>query len=101
MGIKSIQISYRSPWQNGIAERWVGSIKRELLDYVIILNQNHLYHLINEYVDYYNNERTHYNLDKDSPKRRLIQKKPSEESKISSHPRLGGLHHKYTWKKIA
>ena len=101
MGIKPIQISYRSPWQNGIAERWVGNVRRDILDYVIILSQNHALELINEYVEYYNKDRTHYSLDKDTPEHRPILKKPSENSKVISIPRLGGLHHKYIWKKIA
>jgi transposase InsO family protein len=59
-GIDPVRTSYRSPWQNGIAERWVGSVRRELLNHVIILNQRHLYNLLEEYVEYYNNDRTHY-----------------------------------------
>ena len=58
--------AFRSPWQNGIAERWVGSARRELLDHVIVLNEGHLRHLLSEYVDYYNAERVHTRL-QDSP----------------------------------
>jgi transposase InsO family protein len=54
LGRKPIRSGYRSPWQNGIAERWVGSIRRELLDHVIVLNRRHLRRLLNEYVHYYN-----------------------------------------------
>jgi transposase InsO family protein len=101
MRIIPIRTSVRSPWQNGIAERWVGSCRRELLDYVIILNQNHLYRLLEEYIEYYHRDRTHYNLDKDPPISRPIQNKESADDKVIALPRVGGLHHKYVWKKAA
>ena len=85
----------------GIAERWVGSCRRELLDYVIILNQNHLYRLLEEYIEYYHQDRTHYHLDKDPPISRPIQKKGSDYDKVIALPRVGGLHHKYVWKEAA
>ena len=101
MNINPVRISVENPWQNGIAERWVGSVRRELLDLVIVFNKNHLYRLMEEYVHYYNKERTHYSLDKDPPIKRPIQKRPSEKSRVIALPRLGGLHHKYLWKKSA
>jgi transposase InsO family protein len=54
LGSQPIRTGYRSPWQNGVAERWVGSLRRDLLDYMIVLNQSHLRRLLNEYVRYYN-----------------------------------------------
>lgn len=101
LGIQTKQISYKSPWQNGIAERWVGSIRRELLDHVIILNQNHLHVLVQEYMDYYNNYRTHYNLGKDPPKSRPITPKPHPNAKLITIKHLNGLHHTYYWDKSA
>ncbi len=59
LGIESVRTSYRSPWQNGVAERWAGSCRRELLNHVIVLNEKHLLKLLAEYVRYYNEDRTH------------------------------------------
>ncbi|MCP4054344.1 MAG: transposase, partial [Mesoflavibacter sp.] len=78
LGIESVRTSYRSPWQNGIAERWVGSCRRELLNHVIVLNEKHLLKLLAEYVRYYNEDRTHYNLDKDPPMGRPVLKRESD-----------------------
>ena len=57
-----IRTAFRSPWQNGIAERWVGCVLRDLLDHVIVLNQKHLRQLLNEYIRYYHEDRTHLGL---------------------------------------
>ena len=59
LGIEPRRTAYRSPWQNGTAERWVGSARRELLDHVIVVNEQHLQRLLREYVDYYNADRVH------------------------------------------
>ncbi len=99
--IEPVRTSYRSPWQNGTAERWIGSVRRELLNHVIIFNEKHLYNLLEEYVEYYNNDRTHYSLEKETPMKRPIIKKPPGNSKIVALPRVGGLHHKYVWKDAA
>ena len=93
--IEPVRTSYRSPWQNGTAERWIGSVRRELLNHVIIFNEKHLYKLLEEYVAYYNNDRTHYSLEKETPIKRPIIKKPPGDAKIIALPRVGGLHHKY------
>jgi len=97
LGIESRRTSFRSPWQNGVAERWIGSCRRELLYHVIILNRNHLHRLLEEYVDYYHQDRTHYHLDKDPPLSRPVLKKESDDDKVIAVPRVGGLHHKYLW----
>jgi hypothetical protein len=73
----------------------VGSLRRELLDHVIVLNQRHLRRLLNEYVRYYHEDRTHLGLGKDTPEGRLATSLPSERNIISLQ-RLGGLHHRYT-----
>jgi transposase InsO family protein len=70
LGGQPIRTGFRSPWQNGVAERWVGSVRRELLDHVIVLNQRHLRRLLNNYVGYYHEDRTHLGLNKDTPGRR-------------------------------
>src|SRR5207237_3251099 len=73
LGSQLIRTAYRSPWQNGIAERWVGSCRRELLDQVIVLNEGHLRRLTRDYVRYYHEDRIHDSLDKDTPERRAIE----------------------------
>jgi putative transposase len=87
--------SFRSPWQNGIAERFVGSCRRELLDHVIVLNEHHLKRLMNDYVRYYHEDRTHLGLAKETPGNRSAEKRPDTRYNVISLPRLGGLHHRY------
>ena len=84
----------RSPWQNGVAERWVGSCRRDLLDHVIVLNERHLKRLMSSYLLYYHEDRTHLGLAKDTPTGRPTAIRPKAERKIQSFPRLGGLHHR-------
>ncbi len=76
-GLKPKRTSIRSPWQNGTAERWVGSCRRELLDHVITLDERHLRRLVREYVAYHVQDRTHDSLEKDAPNRRAVERKPS------------------------
>jgi putative transposase len=96
IGTQPIRTAFRSPWQNGIAERWIGSVRRDLLDHVIILNQQHLRRLLKEYVRYYDEDRTHLGLGKNTPGDRVPSSVPSNGHKVISLPRLGGLHHRYT-----
>jgi len=100
-GFESKRTSVQAPWQNGIAERWVGSCRRELLDQIVPLNERHLRRLLREYVTYYNEERLHDFLDKDAPDRRTVEDKPSSIATVSSSARLGGLHHRYSWSTAA
>ena len=100
-GIKSVRTSMRSPWQNGVAERWVGSIRRETLDYVIPLNERHLMRLSQEYIRYYHQDRTHIGLDKGTPNVRPVASRPTEGAKVIALPRIGGLHHRYSWSAAA
>ena len=72
-GIDEIVAAYRSPWQNGYVERVIGIIKRKCLDYVIILNENHLRTILTDYFFYYNKYRTHLGINKDSPEGRPVQ----------------------------
>jgi putative transposase len=95
MGSQPIRTAFRSPWQNGIAECRVGSVLRDLLDHVIVLNQKHLRQLLNEYIRYYHEDRTHLGLGKDTPDGRVATSPPSSR-KVISLRRLGGLHHRYT-----
>jgi putative transposase len=101
LGSKLIRIAYRNPWQNGIAERWVGSCRRELLDQLIVLNEVHLRRLVHEYIRYYHEDRIHDGLDKDTPNGRPMDQKKTAQSRVVAVPRIGGLHHRYTWKAAA
>ena len=94
-GIKPKRTSYRSPWQNGVAERWVGNCRRDLLDHVIVLNERHLKRLMNEYVRYYHEDRTHLALAKETPTGRVAVSNSQTGSNVIAMPRLGGLHHRY------
>ena len=101
MGIRPVRTAFRSPWQNGVAERWVESCRRELMDHVIVLDEVHARRLIAEYLRYYHADRTHYALGKESPLERAISKRPRAGSTIVGLPRVGGLHHRYEWLKAA
>jgi transposase InsO family protein len=91
MGIRDRPITPRSPWQNGIAERLIGSIRRECLDHVVVLGEAHLRCVLATYVDYYNQARPHLALQKDAPLRRTVQR----IGRLVAIPVLGGLHHQY------
>src|SRR5260370_11290490 len=67
MGSQPTRTAFRSPWQNGVAERWVGSCRRDLLDHVIILNERHLKRLMSSYLPYYHQDRTHLGSAKAKP----------------------------------
>jgi transposase InsO family protein len=95
IGIKSVRTSFKSPWQNGIAERFVGCCRRDLLDHVIVLNERHLRRLMTEFVRYYHDDRTHLGLAKETPTGRKAAMSTSVNAKVVSMPRLGGLHHRY------
>ena len=100
-GLQVKRTSVRAPWQNGTAERWVGSCRREVLDHVIALDERHLRRLIREYVAYHHEDRIHDALAKDTPNRRCIECRPSGEAEVVSSARLGGLHHRYAWRLAA
>jgi hypothetical protein len=100
-GLKPQRTSVQAPWQNGLAERWVGSCRREILDHVIALNEQHLRRLIRDYVNYHHDDRIHDSLEKDTPNRRPIERRPSPRATVVASPRLGGLHHRYSWRSAA
>jgi hypothetical protein len=93
MGITEVVTAPRSPWQNPYAERLIGSIRRECLDHVIILNERHLRCVLSSYFQYHHDTRTHLSLGKDCPRPRRIQL-PSTGN-IIAFPEVGGLHHRY------
>jgi putative transposase len=94
-GIEPKRTSFQSPWQNGVAERFVGSCRRDLLDDVIVLNERHLKRLMNEYIRYYHDDRTHLGLAKETPGGRKAEANPGPECRVIALPRMGGLHHRY------
>src|SRR6267378_242120 len=91
MGIRDKPTAPGSPWQNGFAERLIGSIRRECVDHMIVLGEAHLRRILRSYADYYNSVRTHRSLNKDAPVSRLVRR----AGVISSRAILGGLHHHY------
>ena len=92
MGIAEVVSVPASPWQNPYAERAIGSIRRECLDHVIVLNQAHLRRVLTLYSRYYHRSRTHLGLEKDAPDPRPVS--PSA-GPIVMIPEVGGLHHRY------
>lgn len=93
MGIEEVVTAPRSPWQNPYVERVIGSIRRECLNHVIVLNERHLRWILSSYLDYYHRSRTHLSLGKDCPEPRPEQ--PPGPGKIVAFPQVGGLHHRY------
>ena len=85
-GVTPKRTTVRSPWQNGTAERWVGSVRRELLDHVIPLNETHLRRLGREYIAYCHEDRTHLGLQKNTPAGRTIETRSISTTKLLSQP---------------
>jgi transposase InsO family protein len=94
LGIHQVRIAPRAPWQNGCAERFVGTLRRELLDHVIVLGERLLLRLVRAHARYYNEDRPHMSLDGDAPVSRAVEL-PSSGS-IVAFPRVGGVHHRYS-----
>jgi putative transposase len=93
LGIREVLTAAQSPWQNSYVERLIGSIRRECLDHVIVLNESGLRRILKSYFEYYEHSRTHLSLAKDAPVARPIQ--PVEMGRIVAIPQVGGLHHRY------
>jgi transposase InsO family protein len=93
MGIEEVKIAPQSPWQNPYCERLIGSIRRDALDHVIVLNEKHLRRVLLSYVAYYRTWRTHLALEMDAPESRAVQ--PPELGPVRKRPEVGGLHHHY------
>ena len=100
-GLETKRTSIEAPWQNGIAERWVGGCRCEMLDHVIPLNEQHLGRLVRDYVSYFHDDRIHGSLGKDTPNRRPVEQKAAARATVISSARLGGLHHRYSWREAA
>ena len=93
MGIKIKRTAFRSPWQNSVAERWVGCLRQSLLHHVIVLNERHLKGLMSSYLDYHHPWRTHQSLDRDAPDGRPV--RAAEPYNVVEFPAVTGLHHVY------
>ncbi|MCH7994907.1 MAG: transposase [Planctomycetes bacterium] len=93
MGVEEVVTAYRSPWPSPCVERLIGSIRRECLDHVIILNERHLRRILRSYFEYYHHSRTHLSLERNSPVPREIE--PPQDGRVIAIPQVGGLHHRY------
>ncbi len=100
-GMRPTRTSPASPWQNGVAVRWIRSCRRELLEHLIVLDDVHLRRLIREYVSYCHADRIHDSLEKDTPSIQPVSTKPGRYARLVSWPRIGGLHHRYEWERAA
>ena len=101
LDITPSRTAYRSPWQNPVAERWIGTLRRELLDHVVVFGRRHLVQLVTSYIDYYHEDRCHLGLGRDTPQGRPVTPRPSPDAKVVALPRVGGLHHRYVWQEAA
>jgi putative transposase len=99
MGICEVKTAPRSPWQNPYVERLIGTLRRECLDHVVVLNATHLRRLLSQYLIDYHRARIHLSLDKDAPEPRLVER--LEQGRIVETPMVGGLHHRYTRRQAA
>ena len=93
LGMEQKLIAPRSPWQNPFAERWIGSLRRECLDHVIVLHEHHLRRRLTDHLSYYHHHRTHRSLDEDCPESRAVE--PPDQGNIIELPFVSGLHHRY------
>lgn len=93
LGIKDIVTTPASPWENAYVERVIGSIRRECLDRLIVLNETHLRRVLKEYLSYYHDHRTHLGLDRDTRTTRQVECRG--KGNVVALPLLGGLHHRY------
>jgi transposase InsO family protein len=94
LGIEEVPTAPHSPWQNPYCERVIGSIRRECVDHMIVLNEKHLHRVLTSYFEYYHEARPHLSLDRNAPLPREIE--PPSEGEVISIPQVGGLHHRYT-----
>jgi transposase InsO family protein len=93
MGIRELVTAPNSPWQNAYVERVIGTVRRELLDNVVLLGERHLRRLLKSYMTYYNEWRTHRSLEGDAPDRRPV--RLAERAPVVEFPAVRGLHHYY------
>jgi putative transposase len=92
--IHEVTIAPRAPWQNPYVERLIGTLRRDCLDHIIVLNENHLRRVLCDYLVYYHTTRTHLALAKDPPEPRPVER--PDWGRIVATPLVGGLHHRYS-----
>ena len=93
LGLHEVPMAPPSPWQNAYAERFIGSLRRECLDHVLVLNERHACRILSDYARYDNRSRTHLALAKDAPEPRAVH--PRELGEVIESREVGGLHHRY------
>ncbi len=93
LGLHEVPIAPRSPWQNAYAERFIGSLRRECLDPVLVLNEQHLRRIFSDSIRYHNRSRTHLALEKDAPEPQTLHGR--ERGEVIALPEVGGLHDRY------
>ena len=93
LNVEEVVTAPRSPWQNSYCERMVGTLRRELLDRVIVGNERHLLRLLSSYLEYYHRARPHMSLDHNAPEPRSVE--GPERGRVVAEPMVGGLHHRY------
>jgi transposase InsO family protein len=93
MGIEEVVIAPRSPWQSPYVERFIGSLRRECLGQVIVLNERHLRRIVSDYLTYYHQARPHLSLQRNAPVPREVE--PPVLGPVVGEPMVGGLHHRY------
>ncbi len=101
MGINEVVTAYHSPWQNPYVERLHGSVRRDCLDHIIVVGENHLRRILHSYFAYYHEDRTHLGLGKETPFERPVSNRTSPSDRLIEFPRVGGLHHRYKWSEAA
>ena len=94
LGIEEKPIAPHAPWQNPFAERLIGTIRRECLDQIVIFGERHLRRVLEQYLDYYHQSRTHRALAQDCPVPRPVM--TPDQGSVVEFPLVGGLHHRYT-----
>jgi transposase InsO family protein len=93
MAIEEVVIAPRSPRHNPFAERLIGTLRREMLNHVVVFGQRHLLRLLRSFVVYYHDSRCHQALQGNSPNRRAVD--PPQRGRVVAEPMVGGLHHRY------
>jgi putative transposase len=93
LNVEQVVIAPRSPWQNPFVERLIGTIRRELLNHVLVLNERHLHRLLSSFFAYYHQARPHASLERNAPVARAVE--PPERGRVVAEPMVGGLHHRY------
>jgi putative transposase len=91
--IEEVVTAPRSPWQNPYCERLIGSLRRECLDHVLVLNERHLRRILSSHRDSYHHSRPHMGLGHNTPEPRVVEL--PQRGRIIAEPMVGGLHHRY------